>query len=240
MNHIRFLKMLEEISAAPGEQDSLVAILRAFSQVVTGNYYAAYYGSGGDVYFPDQGWLGPQTPFVKELARHAYEHPFCQDFFAQRIPRAYWRSSMVGEDEWRKTAIYQNVDSKLGVKDMIGLYYSTPDGQFGAVHCGRESLFSAADFSAATSFHRVSAILLNTRRESPRTGVPALALTPREADVLRWISEGKSNSEVAAILGISHHTVRKHLERILPKMGAENRTGAAREWVQKWADANRE
>ena len=52
-------------------------------------------------------------------------------------------------------------------------------------------------------------------------------LTPRELEALHWIAEGKSNSEIAIILGISAGTAKLHVERILAKLGVENRTAAA-------------
>jgi len=52
-------------------------------------------------------------------------------------------------------------------------------------------------------------------------------LTPREGEVLFWLTQGKSNPEIAAILHIALATVNKHLERIYPKLGVENRTAAA-------------
>jgi DNA-binding NarL/FixJ family response regulator len=55
----------------------------------------------------------------------------------------------------------------------------------------------------------------------------ALHLTAREADVLLWISRGKSNRDISEILGISPRTVNKHLEQIFEKLGVENRASAA-------------
>jgi DNA-binding CsgD family transcriptional regulator len=52
-------------------------------------------------------------------------------------------------------------------------------------------------------------------------------LTPREREVLFWLTRGKSNAEIGMILGITPATVGKHLERIYPKLGVENRTAAA-------------
>ena len=52
-------------------------------------------------------------------------------------------------------------------------------------------------------------------------------LSPRESDVLAWASQGKTNSEIAAILGISLLTVKKHMEHVLHKLGVETRTAAA-------------
>jgi DNA-binding response OmpR family regulator/DNA-binding CsgD family transcriptional regulator len=54
-----------------------------------------------------------------------------------------------------------------------------------------------------------------------------LALTLREADVLTWIAHGKSNRDIAVILGISPRTVNKHAEQIFKKLGVENRASAA-------------
>ena len=54
-----------------------------------------------------------------------------------------------------------------------------------------------------------------------------LGLTAREAEVLRWISHGKSNRDIAEILGMRPTTVTKHLEQIYTKLGVENRSSAA-------------
>jgi DNA-binding CsgD family transcriptional regulator len=51
-------------------------------------------------------------------------------------------------------------------------------------------------------------------------------LTAREAEVLLWITNGKSNREIAEILSLSPRTVNKHLEQIYAKLGVENRTAA--------------
>lgn len=52
-------------------------------------------------------------------------------------------------------------------------------------------------------------------------------LTPRETEVLHWLAEGKSNSEIAAVLGLTSGTVKLHVERVLAKLGVHNRTEAA-------------
>jgi DNA-binding response OmpR family regulator/DNA-binding CsgD family transcriptional regulator len=54
-----------------------------------------------------------------------------------------------------------------------------------------------------------------------------LSLTLREAEVLVWIARGKSNRDIAEILGLSPRTVNKHLEQIYTKIGVENRASAA-------------
>lgn len=54
----------------------------------------------------------------------------------------------------------------------------------------------------------------------------ALGLTPREAEILSWVVQGKTNPEIGTILGIQLTTVKKHLESTFVKLGVENRTAA--------------
>jgi len=64
---------------------------------------------------------------------------------------------------------------------------------------------------------------------APRPAEPAgppAPLTPREADVLHWLSYGKTDADIAALLAISKRTVHKHLEHIYVKLGVETRTAA--------------
>ena len=69
------------------------------------------------------------------------------------------------------------------------------------------------------------------RRASAQDGVPeglrAAGVTAREFDVLRLIAGGHTNREVAAALYLSPRTVEKHVERLLLKTGAPNRTALA-------------
>ena len=53
-----------------------------------------------------------------------------------------------------------------------------------------------------------------------------LGLTPREAEVLLWVAQGKSNPEISSILGTAENTVKKHLQHIFEKLGIDNRNAA--------------
>ena len=61
----------------------------------------------------------------------------------------------------------------------------------------------------------------------------ALGLTFREAEILMWISRGKTNKEVGLILDSSHRTVNKHLEHIYEKLGVTTRAAAVAMVLQK-------
>lgn len=61
----------------------------------------------------------------------------------------------------------------------------------------------------------------------------AFKLTAREAEVLYWVAKGKINRDIADIVGSSPATVKKHLERVFPKLGVETRTAAAAMALQR-------
>jgi len=56
-----------------------------------------------------------------------------------------------------------------------------------------------------------------------------LGLTKREAEVMAWVAQGKSNSDIATILESSPRTVAKHIEHIFGKFNVESRTAAVAE-----------
>jgi DNA-binding CsgD family transcriptional regulator len=61
---------------------------------------------------------------------------------------------------------------------------------------------------------------------APPASLEALGLTGREAEVLAWVAQGKTNREIGMILGASARTVQKHLEHVFQKIGVETRTAA--------------
>ncbi len=62
---------------------------------------------------------------------------------------------------------------------------------------------------------------------SPLPLVDKLGLTDREAETLLWVAQGKSNADIATILGNSEKTVKKIMGNIFEKLGLESRTAAA-------------
>ena len=54
----------------------------------------------------------------------------------------------------------------------------------------------------------------------------SMGLTFKEAEVLMWISRGKTNREIGLILGSSPRTVNKHMEHIFEKLGVATRSAA--------------
>lgn len=70
-------------------------------------------------------------------------------------------------------------------------------------------------------------LLLAQERGGAPGRLAEAALTPRETEVLSWLAKGKTNRDIADILGMSPRTVNKHLEHIFEKLGVETRAAAA-------------
>lgn len=84
----------------------------------------------------------------------------------------------------------------------------------------REAWQRASEAASAAQGARPVDAALSARLEEA-------ALTPREREVLTWVARGKTNRDIADILGMSHRTVNKHLEHIFEKLGVETRAAAA-------------
>jgi transcriptional regulator EpsA len=67
--------------------------------------------------------------------------------------------------------------------------------------------------------------IIDERRELRMPALPC-SLTAREIEILRWVSEGKSNQQIGETLRISPLTVKNHIQNILKKLGVQNRAQA--------------
>jgi DNA-binding NarL/FixJ family response regulator len=87
--------------------------------------------------------------------------------------------------------------------------------------------------------------LESAKRSYSDSGSPFHPLSDREMDVLQYMLRGMSNKEIAAVLGISHQTVKNHVTSILRKFNVEDRTQAVvyalrRGWVKLEHDQSQE
>ena len=71
-------------------------------------------------------------------------------------------------------------------------------------------------------------LLLTEQSHAPRPDdLRSLDVTSRQAEILCWVAQGKTNGEIAVILGMNARNVEKHLERSYQRLGVETRTAAA-------------
>jgi len=89
------------------------------------------------------------------------------------------------------------------------------------VHRGESYLQPSIASKVVAEFSRLS------RAARPRREQLVEPLSLREEEVLRWLSQGMSNKEIASQLNLAEGTVKNHVSNILGKMGVQDRTQAA-------------
>jgi DNA-binding NarL/FixJ family response regulator len=79
---------------------------------------------------------------------------------------------------------------------------------------------------AIRTVHSGGRLIQTEVTERLRDHLPRSALTPREIEVLRYVASGLGNKEIGERLGTSVGTIKIHIQNILSKLGASDRTHA--------------
>jgi two-component system nitrate/nitrite response regulator NarL len=77
---------------------------------------------------------------------------------------------------------------------------------------------------------RMAAELVQELLGNPASGRTESGLSARELEVLKLVTDGLTDREIGAALGISPRTVGRHVGSVLDKLGARNRSEAARRY----------
>lgn len=146
------------------------------------------------------------------------------------------RSQFFSDRQFRDLDIYREVYAPLGIDNHCALHVPSRKGEtlFFFLERSGGPDFSDEELAVLTEaqVHLGNALRLcltcANPDESPIDAATLVkaGLTPREADTLLWMCQGKSNSEIAIILGISLHTVKDHVAAIFDKAGVGNRVAA--------------
>lgn len=180
---------------------------------------------------------------VAAFDRHFFAHPLVRFHSARPDGGVHRITDSVTSTQFRKTPLYADYYAKVGLDHAIALPLHIDDRLIVAFVLNRRHRdFSERDSELLelvrphlAAMYRQSYTLDEARRALAASGDPApattsdamTALTPREREVLAWVAAGKSNAQVASILGTMPRTVAKHLERVYEKLGVESRTAAA-------------
>jgi len=116
----------------------------------------------------------------------------------------------------------------------------TPESLIGTIHAVRQDKFviDGRQMDEDEIIHWIEEkIVLVDRQLMSETEDSFVPLSPREMEILEYVTHGRSNKEIAYALGISHQTVKNHMTAILRKLQVDDRTQAAvyalsRGWVR--------
>lgn len=181
----------------------------------------------------------PPAPYTEgEVAyytAHPGEHPIGAYYFRHPDAPALRISDVIGEEEWLASDYYRNCLSRLGLVHsvvlpvkidesiVVALSFSRRDPDFTRDDC---ELLDAFGPHLRLAWQRHESPWADRRELESRQRLQDLGLSPRESEVLFWMTEGKLNREIATLLGLSLATVQDHVARILEKLGSENRHAA--------------
>ncbi len=144
-------------------------------------------------------------------------------FWDRRAPATFGTRTVGAENDNRAT---DSLLSRLGIRTGLGLPVFSTRAPHGFVLFGGERPVPDIDEAARLSlwcsgiYERMSLFAPPDREQSrPR-------LTARELQCLNWTGAGKTSVEIAAILGLSEHTVNQYIATSSQKLGTVNRTHA--------------
>lgn len=157
--------------------------------------------------------LGWQNPMHCRL--HAREHRVIR--LSDLMTRRQKRRLEYDEAVWRPH----------GIDDALRVWLQAPPGRARSIYLERSGMDYTDREKTLFGLLRPHLGRIRIAAESRIRFNGAWGLTSREAEVLGWVARGRTNSEIAAALFISPHTVRKHLENTFEKLGVRTRTAAA-------------
>jgi DNA-binding CsgD family transcriptional regulator len=127
--------------------------------------------------------------------------------------------------DFQRSDFYAFVHRPLGVEYMLQVYLDPARTDARLEFDRGDRAFDKRDREALCLLLPHVRRFLHAARRRELMPMPQV-LTPREQEVLGHVASGGTNAEVAAALGISQNTVRKHLENVYAKLGVHTRTAA--------------
>jgi DNA-binding CsgD family transcriptional regulator len=180
--------------------------------------------------------LGVQTAYdpvgavSAEVNEAVHRHLDDNPLYRRRKVAPVSISDLMTRRQWHATALYSEAYGRLGQQDGLGLDIVFDDGSLMSLVTTRSRRgYGAADREkiALLGAHvRHVYGRLDRERRSAVSSPVALTLTVREREILMHAGSGLRNPEMAALLGISSGTVKRHLENAYRKLGVGNRRDA--------------
>jgi DNA-binding NarL/FixJ family response regulator len=158
---------------------------------------------------------------ITRMARDAVDVAGLGVLFVDALGRIAWRSPQAAV--WLEALEDSSGAGRLPAAIKAALEVDSTQ----VVHTRTTPALSVRNMGSATLGETMLLLELQSEGSVASSRLSHAALTPRETEVLSWLAKGKTNRDIADILGMSPRTVNKHLEHIFEKLGVETRAAAA-------------
>lgn len=196
---------------------------------------------------------------IAAFDHHFFEHPLVRFHGLQGGRFTHRVGDSVGLNAFRNSALYADYYRVIGIQHvmamplaqssdlLVSIVFNRARREFSDRDRERLELLrphlsyiyrqccarSRADAAARGAFDSSSAPPM-----TPPAGSLPQVLTQREVEVLHWVAAGKTDKDIATLLGVSARTINKHLEHVYIKLGVETRTAAVmRAMSSRWGVA---
>ena len=126
----------------------------------------------------------------------------------------------------RRLSYYSEVWRPHGIEDALRMWLPAPEGRARSIYIERSGPNYTDREKTLLELLRPHLIRIRDRRAATRFSWRIGRLTEREIEVLTHVADGRTNAEIAVLLVVSPHTVRKHLENVFEKLDVHTRTAA--------------
>lgn len=224
-----FSDCLHRIYEEPAGENPLPCILDALEEMLRINSLAVdeFKADGkrivGHQHLTSRGFDGhPEVAVIPRLV--AKDHPLIQHAVKSGKQEVLRLSDFVSQRQLKGLSIYDYNSRIHEWKDQVSLAARVAAGTM-SITLNRDRTFSDEEF------FMLDLLLPHMKRVINRCALFARLpgndqLTPREREVLFWITRGKQDDEIAVIIRSKPRTVNQHVRHILAKMGVENRASA--------------
>ena len=233
LNHLqlkRFSQCLDVLYGSPNGDDPIEAVLRVLGDVTHINSMAvdefklSPMGKLAHKHVTSVGFEGhPEVAVIPQLVMK--DHPLIKHAVKVIGPEPLRISDFVSQRELRKLSIF-DYNNKIheGWCDQIALRTRVAGGTMN-ITLNRDRVFTDEEFFL------FDLLMPHIRRVLGRCALFMRLpgndqLTPREREILYWMTKGKRDEEIAQIVRSSSRTVNKQVQAIISKLGVENRTSA--------------
>ena len=166
--------------------------------------------------------------------RHFHAHPLVRYHAIERGVYAHRITDSLSQRRFVESALYNDYYRRIGISHALALPLRMDGRELASFVLNRQGRdFSDVELTLLDALRRPLARLFEQVHPAP-SAAPRLdlesarqhGLTARECEVLGWVAAGKTDRDIAAIVGCSPRTVHKHLQRVYAKLGVETRTAA--------------